>query len=204
MSDPWIAAFAVLTIAVIVLGLIVLGVVRRSIVVLEDAEAALHTFMPGEPRGLTAGTPVPDFATDAVGAASFGLTDLRGERSIVLFLSPGCSPCHALVAEMRESSPALDRAQLVVVVEATPEGRRLADSLLARVVFEQGEVSRAFETVSTPHAFAVDERGVVVGAFVPNTTDQLVELSERVWEEGGDPRPETAVRSAADDAVLTK
>lgn len=203
MSTAWIAAFAVLSVAVLALGLIVLGVVRQSVAALGEATAAARSSVKaGQPKGLTAGTPVPDFAADTTGTV-FGLSDLRGRRSIVLFLSSGCSPCYTLAAELRNNRPAIEPAQLVVVADASPQGQRLAEGLPARVVFEHGEVSRAFETASTPHAFAVDESGVVLGAFVPNTTRQLVELSDLVWEGGGaDFEPVT--RPAADDPILTR
>jgi thiol-disulfide isomerase/thioredoxin len=47
--------------------------------------------------GLPPGTQVPDFTVTTVTGATVSAEDLRGERSLIAFLSPGCAPCHEQV-----------------------------------------------------------------------------------------------------------
>jgi thiol-disulfide isomerase/thioredoxin len=44
--------------------------------------------------GLPPGTRVPDFTVTTMTGATVSAEDLRGERSVVAFFSPGCAPCH--------------------------------------------------------------------------------------------------------------
>lgn len=188
MSAPWIVAFAFLATAVTVMGAVVLGVIRRCLPLLEHAEALLQaTPVPTFPVGLPPGTPVADFSViDSEDGTAFGISDLRGRRSIVLFLGPGCPACETLIADLRDAEPLDLTSELIVVVEATLQELQFPASVPFRVVYQdRREVSRVFGTSSTPHAFAVDELGVIVAASVPNTMAQLVQLAATAWK-GGD------------------
>jgi hypothetical protein len=44
--------------------------------------------------GLPPGTRMPDFTVTTMTGATVSAEDLRGERSVVAFFSPGCAPCH--------------------------------------------------------------------------------------------------------------
>lgn len=186
MSPAWIVAFAILAALVVVLTFAVLGVVRRCLPILIEAEAALRVApAPGFPAGLAPGTPVPDFTVVRGGRTVFASSDLRGRSSIVLFTGPHCPACQVLMDEML-SARSLDLpCELVTVVEGAPHDPEFAVSEWFRVIYaEPGEVSTAFATHATPHAFAVDDRGVVVGAVIPNTLEQLVRLAQTSWRGG--------------------
>jgi hypothetical protein len=188
MSTPWIAAFCLLSLTLVVLALFVRGVAVRAVAALERAEALLP-----EGMNLTAGGVEPGTKLFGEGRSSSDApiaSRLAGRRSIVLFLEPSCQPCQILVADMASHPVDLDEVALVPVVEATQEGRELAARIPIPAIYQaHGEISRMFGTRSSPHAFAVNEDGVVVGVSVPNTVPQLVQLAAYAWR-GGEPRAE--------------
>jgi hypothetical protein len=47
--------------------------------------------------GLQPGTQVPEFTVTTVTGATVSAEDLRGQRSLIAFFSPGCAPCHEQV-----------------------------------------------------------------------------------------------------------
>ena len=192
MSAPWIVAFGVLAALVAVVTFVLLGVLRRCLPLLEQADALLRDgAAPPIPVGLTAGTRVPDFrVVDPGSGAAFGISDLNGRRSIVLFLGPSCPACRTLLTELEAAESLSLRCELIVVDDASPEGLRFPASAPFRVVYQDhGELSSVFETDWTPHAFAIDERGVVAAVAAPNTLAQLVQFAAVVWV-GGDREPE--------------
>jgi thiol-disulfide isomerase/thioredoxin len=52
---------------------------------------------PPRPVGPEPGTAVPEFSVMTVSGAVVSAADLRGERSLIGFFTPGCQPCHAQV-----------------------------------------------------------------------------------------------------------
>lgn len=190
MSSGWIAAFVALWVIVLVLGLALLGVLRRIGNVLERAEAGLSGAL--RPPGLEPGSPVPAFEGIDDDGATFGPVDLYGRRSLLVFLSADCPPCRLLADELRKVGADHLGAEAIVVVDDSPPGREFAAGLPLRVVYQQARgISAAFQSTATPHAFAIDERGVVVDADAPNTLAVLALLAGQL-QKGGDTADSTA------------
>jgi len=86
--------------------------------------------------GLKAGTPAPDFALPRLdGRGDLSLSELRGQRVLLVFSSPGCGPCNSLAPELerfhrsqRPLTPALSPSTLrSTATEDGSDGERVAD-----------------------------------------------------------------------------
>ena len=132
--------------------------------------------------GLPVGAVAPSWQLterDGVVASS---SAMRGKRHLVLFADADCRACDALVPEVIDAASS-DRLIPVVIV-----GRGVAGATPAawvsrpeRVVVgvEQGlEVSEAFRTEVSPHAFVIDEGGFVAAQGGPLTLDDVQALSD--------------------------
>lgn len=188
MSLPWIIAFALLTLCVLVTAALVLGTLRRISGVLEQAEVRLRdvTLMGGSgPAGLEPGASLPTFRAETLDRDLVTDADLRGAPAVLLFLSSDCPPCRALAHELRRRSDV--GIHLYVVLGRIDEARELRLTGLENILLQgDGQLSQAFKTRATPHAFVFDAAGALVAAGTPNTYDHLRNLTRGVLEGGGD------------------
>jgi thiol-disulfide isomerase/thioredoxin len=86
-----------------VIGFGVLSLVNLGLTVVmarrlrEQGERLARQAPPRMPRpvvGPPPGTEVPEFSVTTVSGAVVSAADLRGERSLIGFFTPGCAPCH--------------------------------------------------------------------------------------------------------------
>jgi hypothetical protein len=198
MTAPWIAAFVLLWITVLFVLFLQLGQFRRVSDVLERAGRQLSRSVQGlAGHGLPPGSLVPDFQTlDARGAGTASAAAL-GQNVIYLFLSSDCDPCRALADDLQREGPLGYEIRLVAIIdESERQALRIPEHVLT-VYQRDNAVSRAFDTVTTPHAFAVDENGVVVDQGMVSTVTQLRRLAETLRGEADarDTRTPAAERS---------
>ncbi|CAN5134961.1 MAG: hypothetical protein H0V93_00475 [Euzebyales bacterium] len=143
----WVASYVLLWVAVVVLAFAVV-VLLRQIGVLHTRLRPMGVHFAGE--GLPVDTRAPD-----VGVA-FDARDL----TLVMFTSPTCTVCAALLPALR----ALER-------EYTDTGV---------VTVEHSDATqptfRAYNVSSTPYVVAVDAQGHVRGGGVANSLEQVEEL----------------------------
>lgn len=198
MTAPWIAAFVALWILVLILGLLVLGTLRRLVPLMERFEANVSSGAASpSPGGLSPGTVVPPFRAQEVGGDEFTDADLRGSRTIVLFLGSSCRACERFVRDLVKGRvPALE-ARLVAVSDDLGAARQLARSEDVTVLVEERRsLARVFESHATPHAFVVGEDGTVLASGTPNDWKRLSDLVARA-EKGGGRTSETAAAPVA-------
>jgi thiol-disulfide isomerase/thioredoxin len=191
VSTPWIVVMGVESAALVLLALLVIGLLRRVTFVLEQAEShlgELATAASVSPAGgLAPGELVPPAAAVRQSGAPFDTQELVGEPSLVLFLSSTCAPCKELSRQLRRRAAAAETvgARLLVVVRDEHEAHSLELAGVELVYQPDFALSRAFETSATPHAFAIDAEGIVVGSSTPNTLGRLRELGD-VARRGGE------------------
>jgi hypothetical protein len=187
VSPAWITAYVVLAALVLLLALLMLGTLRRVVPLLEKAEAAAHARLP---TGLQRGSQVPQFVALASDGSPVDERDFGG-AAVLLFIGVGCPPCEALVDDIRTHGAFAGR--VLAVADDTEANRELLSGLPLEVAYQDGNVSAAFETSATPHAFAISD-GVVVHVAVPQRAADLDALV-RAAVEGGDrqAKPEMAV-----------
>lgn len=177
MSGSWVVAYVVLWVAVLLCTTVLIGVLRRVSVTLERAEELLSSAASGMVlEGLPPRSPLPTFEATTAEGDPFADADVRGSPAIFLFLDPGCGPCEALARELRASDD-VPVATIYVVLERSAEPT-FDLGPAPRVLYQENRaVSRAFRSSVTPNAIAIDSRGVVVARSIPNSLEELTELS---------------------------
>jgi thiol-disulfide isomerase/thioredoxin len=176
MSGPWIAAFVCLTVLVMLLALMVLGVMRRMVGVLERAERMLAN----ELDGISLLSAVPTFEVIDRAGQIVSSQQILKETSLLLFLESGCAPCRAIASDLAESNGLIGSLPLIVVAgeEGLDDDFKLSPKI-AVVRQRNREVARLFKSVATPHAFVVDEDGVVLDRVIPGARRDLERMAER-------------------------
>ncbi|MBA3736106.1 MAG: hypothetical protein H0W90_13080 [Actinobacteria bacterium] len=187
MSVPWIVAFATLAACVVVTALIVLGTLRRISGVLEQAEARLAEMPPTlGPGGLEPGSLLPGFAAQRFAGGFLTDEDLRGSPALLIFVSSSCPACAGLIRDLRRTGAGISIPHYLVTRDKE-EVYSLGLETFGNVLMQpEYELSIAFRTSTTPHAFAIDRSGTIVAAETPNRLDQLRELVRPALGRGGD------------------
>jgi len=122
------------------------------------------------PEGLPAGSVVHDFELPVLGGGRMTLSQWRGRRVLLVFLSPDCAYCRQMLPDLvnllssgYESLP----VTLVISTGDPEENRKLfQDSGIFCPVLlqEQMEVAILYQVAGTPAAYLIDERGVTAAA----------------------------------------
>ena len=152
-----------------------LAALRGRVAALEDETGPVHLA-----DGLPVGAAAPSWRLTERGGAGVSSSAMRGTRHLVLFADADCRACDALVPEVVGAASS-DRLLPTVIVgrgaaSATPAAWV---SQAGRVIVgvEQGvEVSEAFGTEVSPHAFVIDEGGFVAAQGGPLTLDDVQAL----------------------------
>lgn len=175
MSAAWIVAYVALSVLVLLVGLLVLGTLRRLAPLLERTEARLADVAHDlTPQGLAPGEAVPPFEVKRHDGSTFTDADLRGASSLVLFLGVDCRACERLIDDVERSRVPDLGVPVVVATASADQARKLATDPRVEVLIQRGrELSRAFESNVTPHAFVVDARGIVLASGTPNDWERL-------------------------------
>jgi hypothetical protein len=176
VTGPWIAAFAALWICVLVVGLLALGLMRRVIGVLEAAESR------GIPEmelssGLQPGTRLPAVELWDEDRRTVGLTDLAGQRFVLLLLTHGCEPCRELARSLERFE--LLRRDVPVVVITDESEEAFAIPSWVRILYQRdSDAFEALDVNSYPFAFAIDRDLTVIEASgaTAEVVEKLVEV----------------------------
>ena len=91
-----------------------------------------------------------------------------------------------LARDLRRKADAFPLPLYVAVNNEQDVGCLRLESLRDLLVQPANELSIAFRTSTTPHAFAIDRSGIVVATDTPNTFDHLLALVRPALREGGD------------------
>jgi thiol-disulfide isomerase/thioredoxin len=152
--------------AVAVIGVGVLGLVNLLLIAAmarrlrEQGEQFARQAAGRMPRpvvGLAPGTAVPEFSVTTASGAVVSAADLRGERSLIGFFTPGCEPCHAQIpafTALARSLPGGPGHVLAVVCAAGRAPERVPGHDASRLAAELAEADAA-QVVGEPSAGAV-------------------------------------------------
>lgn len=139
-----------------------------------------------EPATLERGRPAPPFSlSDPRAGQPVTQQALKGQRSLVVFMSPSCSPCRSLAADLPRFARYYPEIRLLGFCSGP------GDSCLSFIdefkfpfpvlIDDRQEVSQAYGANRTPHALLFDEDARVLIQGVPANWKQLEHL---VAEEG--------------------
>jgi len=115
MNGIWLVSYLALWVLVIILTIIVLGLTRQLGLIylrLGPEQNLLST-----KEGLELGTAVPAFeAEDVIHNHKVTQEDWKGVATVLLFVSPTCSPCHELMPHLKEFHQSRNGKNNLVIV----------------------------------------------------------------------------------------
>ena len=177
MNLLWMISTAVLWLLVLGLAFLLLGALRALDLLrwrLDQLEATTPSRLGRS--GLKPGKKAPAFTLPAVTGGEISLRDFAGHKVLLVFMQPGCGPCHAVTPELNRRQDA-GEVQVVVVQNGDVETvREWADEHLPRfpvAIQDRLSLSRRYEAFATPFAFLIDERGVIASRGIAGTKQYL-------------------------------
>jgi len=157
-----------------------------------------------EALGLEPGTPAPGFELVGSDGGRVALDDLLAPRLqlLLLFTSPGCGPCAALLPDVASwQSAHAERFSVAVLAEGEPaDVRAVAERHGLRNVLADadGELSRSYQAAGTPSAVLITPDGAI-GSRLAAGTAAIAELVAGVLDAPG--LPVGTAAPALDDLV---
>ncbi len=173
-----IASQIVLWAAVLVLGLVCI-VLARQIGVLHQRIAPAGALALKQP--LTIGDPVPQLSLPALDGSLVQVGGVRGGRSqLLLFLSPTCAICDALLPSVRSAFTA-ERGWLDIVLasdgEHDPHESFVRAKGLGKFPYVVSEsLGRTYGVSKLPYAALIDGAGKLSATGLVNTREHLESL----------------------------
>jgi len=148
----------------------------RLLVRVDALETAAPLLAPAEApplptHGLAPGTQAPGFILPGLYGETMTLEALRaqGNPTLLLFSSPGCGPCSALMPDMaRWQREARDRLTVALIARGTIDENRAkaAEHGLVNVLIQdENEVAEAYRSPGTPSAVLIGPDGTVADAM---------------------------------------
>jgi len=163
-----------------VLGLaIVCTALARQIGVLHQRLAPAGALALRQP--LTLGEPAPEMTLSALDGSTVRIGGMRAGRSqLLLFVSPDCVVCEALLPAVRSAQSA-ERSWLDIVLASDGEAQRhlqfIKDKGLGRFPYVLSEhLGRSFGVAKLPYAALIDEAGKLSATGLVNTREHLESL----------------------------
>jgi methylamine dehydrogenase accessory protein MauD len=195
-----------LWVVVLFLGFLLLGALR-TVALLRWQVAQLEATTPSRVgrSGLRPGKKAPKFTLPSIGGGEVGLEHYAGRKLLLVFMQPGCGPCHGIVPELNRLHDASDVQVLVVHNGDTEAVRRWIKENrphFAVAVQERFNLSKRYEVFATPFAFLIDEGGVIAARGIVSTKQYLGFVLTRAGhdEREGDSEAEVSQGSQASSA----
>jgi len=158
MSVFLLSANLALWVVVLFFGFFLLGALR-ALVLLRWKVAQLEATMPSRVgrSGLRAGKKAPDFTLPGIPAGEVKLQDYAGCWVLLVFMQPGCGPCHGIVPELNRLHD-IGEVQVPVVHNGNAEAvRRWLKEVrphFPAAAQEHFSLSKRYEVFATPFAFS--------------------------------------------------
>jgi methylamine dehydrogenase accessory protein MauD len=162
---------------VLFVGFLILGVMR-SVDILRWEIQELRAITPSRlgRGGLKPGKKAPDFTLPSVVGPEISLAAYAGKKLFLVFLQTGCGPCHAVVPDLNKLHRKGD-VQVVAINNAEPKpAREWVEKVQAEfpvLLQEAWRVSKRYQVLATPFAFAINEKGVVTSSGIVNNKQQI-------------------------------
>ncbi|MCA9027829.1 MAG: TlpA family protein disulfide reductase [Planctomycetaceae bacterium] len=127
-------------------------------------------------EGLKPGTVAPDFELPDLFGQTQGLADYRGKRRLIVFVQPGCGPCHTIVPELNKIQQP-GEIQVIGILNADEEAaRQWGEETAATFPLlrqEQWSVAKAYKSFATPYGYLIDEEGKVASRGLIGSSQYL-------------------------------
>lgn len=173
-----VASQIALWIALLTLGVVCIALARQ-IGVLHQRIAPAGALSLRQPLKL--GEPAPELTLSALDGSTVKIGGVRGGRSqLLLFLSPSCTVCEALLPALRSAQGA-ERGWLDIVLASDGEfdGHQafVRDKGLTKFPYVLSEqLGRSFGVAKLPYAVLIDAAGKLSSTGLVNTREHLESL----------------------------
>jgi methylamine dehydrogenase accessory protein MauD len=173
-----IASQIALWAAILILALVCIALARQ-VGVLHQRIAPAGALSLRQPLRL--GEPVPEMTLAGLDGGGVKIGGVRGGRSqLVLFVSPDCAVCEALLPAVRSAQGA-ERSWLDIVLasdgDAAQHAHFVEEKGLSRFPYVLSEhLGRSFGVAKLPYAVLIDEAGKLTATGLVNTREHLESL----------------------------
>lgn len=191
MSGAWLASYIALWALVLFQGAVIFVLLRQlGIIYLGTARGVAGD-------GLAVGERAPEFVLPDLDGREVALAGLRGLPLLLIFGSPSCGPCRALVPDLNAFAQER-RGQLRVVFlsrgnqEAARRFARETDARVPVAVHPDEALADRYRVRVTPFAFLLDGEGVIRAKGLANNREHLELLLHAEPGRNGTPVEERA------------
>ncbi len=173
-----LASQVALWVAVLVLGIICIALARQ-IGILHQRIAPAGALSLRQPLKL--GEPTPEMSLNGLDGSTVRIGGMRGGRSqLILFVSPECAVCEALLPAVRSAHGA-ERGWLDIVLasdgEPATHTQFVREKGLGKFPYVLSEhLGRSFGVAKLPYAVLIDESGKLSATGLVNTREHLESL----------------------------
>jgi methylamine dehydrogenase accessory protein MauD len=173
-----IASQVALWAALLILGVVCLALARQIGVLHQRLAPAGALALP---QPLKLGDAAPEMTLTALDGAAVKIAGARGGRSqMLLFISPECTVCEALLPAVRSAHGA-ERGWLEIVLasdgEPSMHAQFVRDKGLAKLPYVLSEqLGRSYGVAKLPYAVLIDEAGRLAATGLVNTREHLESL----------------------------
>lgn len=136
------------------------------------------------PNGLQAGSRAPSFSLIDTDERLISLDDLKGDRTLLAFISPSCPSCIAMYPELLAFTDQHPDVRIVAISNGSPsENFAVAKDVGFKflILTADDAVFSSYEIPGTPWFFMLDERGMITNQGSAVSSAQL----DRLLIEGG-------------------
>jgi methylamine dehydrogenase accessory protein MauD len=136
--------------------------------------------------GLNVGKRAPDFTLTNIAGGELALHDFAGRKVLLVFMQPGCGPCHRVTPELNRLHDAREVNVLVVQNGDLATVRKWAAQERPRfpvAVQDHYALSKQYEIFATPFAFFIDERGIIVSRGIASSRQYLGYILNKAGQE---------------------
>ena len=126
--------------------------------------------------GLRPGARAPGFRLPTISGGEVSLHRYANRKLLLVFMQPGCGPCHGIVPELNRLHD-IGEVQVLVIhngaTEAVQEWIKQHRPHFSVAVQDHFGLSKRYEAFATPFAFLIDERGVISARGIVSTKQFL-------------------------------
>jgi len=177
MSILWLVSNLVLWVLTAVIGFLLFGALRALALLrwhVEQLEATTPSRVGRS--GLRAGAKAPDFTLPTTSGGEVSLQRYADRKLVLVFMQPGCGPCHGIVPELNRLHDVGEVQVLVIhngATEAVREWVKQNRPHFPVAMQDHFGLSKRYEAFATPFAFLIDERGVISARGIVSTKQFL-------------------------------
>lgn len=167
----------VLWVATAVLGFVLWGALRTLALLrwrVEQLEATTPSRLGRS--GLRPGTRAPGFTLPTISGGEVSLHHYANRKVLLVFMQPGCGPCHGIVPELNRLHDVGEVQVLVIhngTTDAIREWIKQNRPRFSVAVQDHFGLSKRYEAFATPFAFLIDMRGVISARGIVSTKQFL-------------------------------